>query len=421
MEASSLRARRFWLCSLAVVWLCGPLELSGGDWPQILGPERNGIAVEESIPDQIPADGLSLVWEHPVGSGFAGAAVAGTDCIVFHRRGEQEVVECLHAATGQSQWKQTFDCGYRSAISSDDGPRCVPLISGKRVIVFGANGGLRCLARENGEVMWQVETHDKWDVPDGYFGAGSSPIVVGDLVIVNVGAARDAAGVVAFKLDSGEVVWEKTDNLASYSSPVLTRVGQQDCVIVVARYNTVGLDPKTGDELFSIRFGARGPTVNGASPVVVDQHLLLTASYRIGAVWGKLDAEGFQQVWQSDEIVSSQYATPIVLNGVIFGVHGRQDSGTASIVCFDPGTRKIHWSHEGLDYGTLIAADGRLLYLSCMGELMAFRASTTAYTQLWRTRIQSPTPSGYRLPALSNGRLFVRDNEKLRCVSLSGK
>ncbi|MFP6763144.1 MAG: hypothetical protein VB858_05990, partial [Planctomycetaceae bacterium] len=113
-----------------------------GDWPQILGPNRNGIAVGEKIADSWPAAGPAELWSKPVGDGFSGVAVQRQKSIVFHRVGNEEVAECLHPATGRLLWKVTFPTAYVPSFTSDRGPRAVPLIDGNRVYLFGARGGL---------------------------------------------------------------------------------------------------------------------------------------------------------------------------------------------------------------------------------------------------------------------------------------
>ena len=393
---------------------------TAGDWPQILGPDRNGIANDEKLADSWPSSGPKVLWEIPVGEGLAGVAVSGETVVAFYRTDDnRELVVAVDAATGKQRWEQGFKTTYVSGINSDNGPRCVPVISGNRVIVFGAGGGLRCLDFKTGDVLWQVETYSKWKVSEGYFGAGSSPLVVDDIIILNVGASRQDAGIVAFDLKDGSVKWTSSQQAASYSSPIATRIGKTNVAIVTARLATVGIDVASGKELFSIRFGQRGPTVNGANPVVVDDRLFLSASYGIGAVWGKIAEDGFVELWRSDEVCSSQYATAIADNGVLYGVDGRQDFGPVVIKCFDPETRKELWSQGGFEYGTLLKADGKLLFLSCQGELVMIRAAKDGYQELARAQVQKADSGGYRLPALAGGRLFVRDSRSLRALDLS--
>lgn len=396
-----------------------PVPGRAGEWPQILGPNRDGVAEAEMLAETWPETGPRVVWQRgDLGSGFAGVAVARNHVLLFHRVGGDEVVVSFQANTGQPEWSQGFATAYRPSFTSDDGPRCVPLIDGDHVIVYGAAGGLRCLKLASGEVVWTRETHEDYGAPEGYFGAGSSPIVVDNLVIVNVGGARMGAGVVAFDRTSGKTVWKATEELASYSSPILRTVNGTRHLLMVTRLKALSLDPATGQVRFEMPFGQRGPTVNGANPVVVKDRLFLSASYGVGAVWGHIAAEEFTELWRSDSIMSSQYATCVPVQDKLVGIDGRQDVGAVALKCFDPETRAVAWSMGDLDYGTLLRAGDKLLVLTCGGELILARARTDRYEELARAKVQEPTFRGYRLPALAGGRLYIRDEDTLRCLQV---
>src|SRR5262249_52236776 len=121
---------------------------TAGDWPQILGPMRNGRAQQETLLDSWPSDGPRTIWQRGVGHGYAGVAIVGNACVLFHRQGDEAIVEQLNAATGERQWKRSFPTHYVSEIAPDDGPRCAPLVDKDQVIVFGADGDLHALSLE---------------------------------------------------------------------------------------------------------------------------------------------------------------------------------------------------------------------------------------------------------------------------------
>lgn len=405
-----------WLTACTGILFCLN-AVSAGDWPQILGPNRTGVADGEILLRTWPAAGPRQNWSKKVGSGFAGVAVVDDRAIVFHRVGSEEIVEVVSAKTGKPLWESASPCDYRSGISSDSGPRCVPLVHNSRVVTFGAGGELRCLELATGKEIWKRNVQADFGAPEGYFGSGSSPVVYQNLVIVNVGS-RQSAAVVAFDLTSGKTIWQSFDDTASYSSPLVTNVNGDDVAIVVSRFHALMLEAKSGKLLSEMPFGMRGPTVNGASPVMFGDRLFLTSSYRIGSVMAKV-GDGFSDLQKSgEELLASQYATPIVDGNVMFAVDGRQDSGDATLKCFDPVKEEILWQKTGFDYGTLVRADRQYLFLTCGGELIRFADNTIAYQEISRDQILNPTPQGYRLPAISNGRLFVRDDETLKCLQV---
>lgn len=409
-----LRARR--LFALALI-LCFAEHLAAGDWPQILGPNRNGIADAEKLAAAWPAAGPKSLWQKSVGRGFAGVTVAGGKAILFHRIDDQEVIECLDPKTGKSKWKAPFPTKYVSSIAEDDGPRCTPLMAGDRVYVFGARGGLHCVSLADGKKVWSRDCAEEFKAPDGYFGAGSTPILEGDKLLVNVGAGRNQAGIVAFDAATGKTVWQATDELASYSSPIAVTLDGVRHVIFVTRLSALSLDPDNGQVRWKFPFGARGPTVNAANPVVIDSHLFLTASYNVGAVWAKIDKNDARILWKNDDTLSSQYPTPIPLAGLLYGIDGRQDVGTARLRCIDPKDGSVRWTQEGFGMAAGILADGKLLLVKTGGDAVMIDPSPAGLKQLAKANLLGGTIRA--LPALSNSLLYVRDEGMLKCFDLS--
>ncbi len=404
---------RFFAAALAVLLLSN--DSFGGDWPQILGPHRDGIATGEQLLSSWPANGPQEIWKTDVGQGFAGVAVRNNTLVLFHRLGNQEVVEARSAVTGAEIWRSEFLCRYQSGMSSDAGPRCVPIITRKNIFVYGVNGMLRCLDVKSGDEVWHVDTWKQFSAPEGYFGAGSSPVLVQDRLIVNVGG-RDNSAVVAFSVKDGSTIWQAFSDTASYSSPIVAKIDGQQHAIVVTRMNTISFDPLDGRIRFQFPFGMRGPTVNGATPVIVGDHLFVSSSYRVGSVWAKIEKDSSQPTRSGEDLLATQYATPVRHNGLLFAVDGRQDIGSATLKCIDPSSQKVLWQEGGFDYGSLICVNDEMLFLTFAGDLMRFKANATRFQRGQVSSVLDNTPRGYRLPALSNGRLFVRDDKTLKCL-----
>jgi outer membrane protein assembly factor BamB len=292
----------------------------------------------------------------------------------------------------------------------------VPTIHDGRVITFGAQGVLNCYDLESGERQWSHATHAEFGAREGYFGAGSSPLVVDGRVIVNVGGREQEAGVIAFDLATGNLAWQAVADEASYSSPVLATVGGRTQVVLLTRYKCVGLDPADGKVGFEFPYGLRGPTVTAANPVIVGDHLFLSASYGIGAVWGRLTARGFEEAWNSNDVLSSQYTTCIEHDGKLIGVDGRQDIPPAALKCIDPVTRKELWSAPIPGYATLIKADGKLLIARTDGTLALAELRMDAFQPLAQAQVFEGVTRA--LPALADGRLYVRDGRTLKCLAV---
>jgi outer membrane protein assembly factor BamB len=403
-----------WLCLLA---LFAPAA-RGGDWPQILGPARNGVAAaDERLAAAWPAAGPREVWRRPVGAGYAGLAVVGTRAILFHRAADREVVEALDAATGATLWQADWPTRFQPQVGGGAGPLCTPVVQAGTVITYGAQGVLAAHDLTTGRQRWVRETHREFSAPEGYFGAGSTPLVIGDRVIVNVGGRGDA-GIVAFALDTGATVWQRTAEAASYSAPVAVDVAGVPHALLVTRLSCLLVDAATGEVRWRFPFGQRGPTVNAATPLVLGgDRLLATSAYGIGCVCAAFDGAAATPLWQGAGPLASQYCTPVLVGDHLYGVDGRDDLPPAEFVCVDAATGREAW-RERLDaYGTLLVADGKLVVAKTDGELLLVRPDATRLEVLARCRPLAGTVRA--LPALAAGRLYLRDDATLTCLSVA--
>ena len=381
--------------------------LMAGDWPQILGPSRSGVSVGEKLLTSWPADGPKVNWKYRVGAGFAGVAIAANRVIVFHRVDDKDQVDAIDLVRGTVQWRSGYEAHYQGGVNADLGPRCVPLIHKGHVYVYSAAGDLHCLRLEDGKKVWSRASYEDFAGNEGYFGAGATPIVAGGYLLVNVGGAGNA-GLVAFDLLTGKTAWQATAEKASYSSPTLATIQGRQHAIFVTRASTIAVDAMNGKIAFQFPFGARGPTVNAATPLVIGNKLFVTASYQVGAkmmVISKNEGK-VTSLWASDEIMSSQYSTAVHHQGYLYGFHGREDVGSGSLRCVDVAKGTVKWSADGLKVGHLIRSGDLLLVLSVDGSLSLVKASAQAYEKLAQANVAQGATRA--LPALSQGRLVLR-------------
>jgi outer membrane protein assembly factor BamB len=396
------------------VFICG--LLTGADWPQFLGPNRNCISSETGLLLSWPQNGLPRLWDKAIGEGFSGPVVAGERLILFHRVGDKETVECLDAATGKERWKYDYPTTYRDALGKGNGPRSTPLIANNRVYTLGAEGRLHCLELESGKKVWDRNLANDYQTRDSYFGVGSTPILDSDRLILNLGAK--GAGIVAFDPASGKEVWKATDDAASYSSPVAATIDGARHVIFLTRAGILSLDPQTGAIRFSKPWRARiDASVNAATPIVVGDDVFFTAEYATGAILLKARKDNLQEVWKKDKILSCHYNTPIHHGGHLYGIDGRQEGGAAQLRCVELQTGKVLWAKEQFGCASLLLADGHLIALREDGDLVLIEASPQAYREKARFYALKSGPCRAEI-ALANGRLYARDNEKLVCWNL---
>ena len=387
---------------------------AGADWPQFLGPARNGVSSETGLVQTWPKKGPPVLWEKEVGEGFSGPVVAGDRLILFHRVGDEAVVECLDAATGKGRWQTATPTAYVDGFGKGNGPRSTPLVAGGRVYTLDPEGLLQCLDLETGKKVWWRALHKHYEVRPGFFGVGTSPVLEGDLLLVNIGGK--GAGIVAFHKDTGKEVWKATGDDASYASPVVVNIGGARQAVFFTREGLVVLDPATGKVRFKKRWRSRlNASVNAASPVVAGDDIFLTACYGTGAVLLHVTREGIEEVWKNDESLSCHFCTPVYADGHLYGFDGRQEEGT-SLRCVEWKTGRVRWSQAGFPCGPMIAADGHLIILSETGDLVLVEITPAGYKEKARAAVLT-SPCRANL-ALAGGRLYARDGKKLVCWNL---
>lgn len=385
------------------------------DWPQILGPGRNGIYTGPPIVASFPRTGPPLLWKRDIGAGFAGPAVAAGKLVLFHRINNRETVEAMDAATGKAVWTFDYATSYRDDFGFDEGPRAVPVISGGRVFTHGADGWLHGLDFATGKKLWAVDTRRVFDAPKGYFGVAASPLVDGDRVMVNVGGKT--GGIVAFDAASGKTLWTSTSDEASYSAPVLAEITGQPTAVFFTRTGLVALDPVNGNVRYQFRWRARmAASVNAAAPIVVKDQIFLSASYGTGAVLLQVANNAVKPIWSGDESMSNHYSTSVYKDGYLYGFEGRQEFGQR-LRCVELATGKVMWDVEGFGAGSLLIAGEALVIMRESGELALAPASPKAFRFASRAQLLPGVVRAY--PALADGRYFVRNDRQLGAFDLT--
>ena len=345
----------------ALIALAMGLQSPTSDWPQFLGPERNGIYRGPALAETWGASGPRVVWRKQIGQGFSGPVVVENRVILFHRVSNREVVEAFDAKTGASQWQYAYPTSYRDDFGFDEGPRAVPVVASGVVYTFGAEGQLNAIELATGKRIWSEDTMRRFGVAKGFFGAAGSPLVENGRVIANIGGRN--AGIVAFDAKTGKVVWMATSDEASYSSPVGATFSGRRYAIFLTRNEFVGLDPATGAVGFQRPWRARiAASVNAATPVVIGDLIFISAEYGPGAAVLRWDGSKLAELWASDDVLTNHYATSVYHNGYLYGFHGRQEFGP-SFRAVELRTGKVRWSEEKFRAGSVTLAGDRLLIL----------------------------------------------------------
>jgi len=403
-------------------------------WPAFLGPRRNALCTESPLACAFGPGGPPLVWALERGEGLASPAVAEGRLVFTHRIAGQVHVDCHLPETGERLWRHSFPCDYSGRFYDNGGPRATPTIAKGRVVVHGAGGLLVCLDLADGRRVWQRDTTAERKVGDDYFGVVSSPLVIGDLVVQNVGAPGGAS-VVAFDLATGERRWGAGEQWGpSCASPVPARIAGADRILVLAGGES---DPPTGGLMVlsptgeltgELPFRSRTTlSVNGPSPVPVGDSVFLTAAYNVGSALVDIDAEGrCKERWRDRRSLALEFSTPIYVDGLIVAIDG-VSGRSGALVAVDPATGAER-ARKTLEFeavlgqgeaarevttsvgkGSLLHADGVLWILGDTGHLITARLEQgefelVADTQLFYAR-ETWTPL-----VLSGGLLYVCQN-----------
>ena len=432
---------------LCAAMACAAEKSVSAEWPRILGPADNGTTTESGLMRKFPAEGLRAVWQMPLGSGMGGPAISGGRIVIFHRLGEKETVECRDAATGKQRWIFKYDAEYRPRYGGGSGPRTSPVMADGRVFVFGVSGFLHCLDLATGKAIWQHDCAREFSMRPAFFGFGSTPLVMGNRVIVQLGGVVEGKPVnsVAFDVATGKLLWAAEHEWgASYASSVPAKLHGRECVLVFAggmsRPATGGLlvvDAADGKVLAAVPHRAdMAESVNASSPVVASSEpgkaarIFVSETYTAGGLCVEI-AKDFAtgKAWLAPNF-GMYWMTPLVRDGCLFGFTGQSEQ-LAELVCHDIASGRELWRDDlGRKFGRanlLATADG-VLCLGEFGDLAWLDLSAKGGKVIERAKLFD-APETWTPPALSHGLLYIQQNEpgrdgtkpRLICYDLRAK
>ena len=418
----NMHARRCSLCGIfiaAIFWLTAavilPTPSKAEDWPTFLGPNRNGSIFETNLATTWPKEGPRALWQRQVGEGFSGPVVSAGKLVLFHRVADRETVECLDAMTGKELWKADYPSTYKDDFGFEEGPRSTPAVADSRVITFGADGMLNAWELATGRMLWSIDTRATFKSGKGFFGIACSPLVEGNAVILNIGG-KDGAGIVAFDTASGKVLWQATDDEASYASPVAATLGDRRCILVITRTALVALNPGDGKVVFRHAWTPpMNASVSAATPLVIGDLIFISASYGTGTSLLRFKEPAPGVIWSRDEVLSAHYATSVHHDGFLYGFDGRQEQG-CELRCVELKTGKVRWIESGLKAGTVTLANDLLLVMTERGELIQAPAAPGGFKPVSRAQILPFVVRAH--PALADGLFYARSKDKLVCIDL---
>jgi outer membrane protein assembly factor BamB len=441
-----------WLVVLAFLGLTASTALAD-DWPQWLGPKRDGIWRETGILAKFPADGPKIRWRTPIDAGYSGPSVANGKVYVTDRvrkvaaeepKGKKaknfgvERVLCLNEADGAVIWKHEYPCEYRIFYAS--GPRCSPIVAGNKVYTLGAMGHLFCFDAATGKVHWSKELLKEYSMNVGQWGFAGHPLVDGDRLICLVGGEGSVA--VAFNKDTGKEIWKALSaGEPGYAPPMIYDIAGKRQLIIWHPDSINSLNPETGAVYWTQNYGDKKITINAGLTVPtprLDKDKLFFTAFYDGPLMLKFNSDGQPHIlWKGQgtgelpkrtDGLHSIMPTPIIKDGHIYGV-----CSYGELRCLDELTGKRLWeTHEAttkksVRWGNafLIEHADRFFLFNEQGDLIIARLSPKGYKEIDRANIIAPTnnmagrPVVWSHPAFANRSVYVRNDKEIVCVSLA--
>ncbi|MEK6793725.1 MAG: PQQ-binding-like beta-propeller repeat protein [Spirochaetota bacterium] len=399
--------------------------LTAADWPQFLGPDRNAVSSETKLIRSFPEGGPAIDWKTSTGDGFGGAAIAAGKLYFLDRAGDNDAVRCLDAASGKELWRYAYPA---PAKISYPGSRATPTVNGVLVYVVGPKGHFTCLDKETGKVVWQKNIMDDYGSKLPTWGYSQNPLVYKKTVIVSVFA--DSAGLVAYDLASGDVVWKSRtlSGGACYVSPVLAEVdGIEQVLIISAKTKSgsgeiAGFDPNTGADLWS--YDGWQCTIPISFPLAVgDGKFFITAGYGAGSVMIQVKKSGssfsVSKVFATQDC-GAQIHLPLFINGYLYA-HSNDNSRRDGLVCLSlDGEKKWGTGKEpNFEKGGMLSADGVIYSVDGdSGILYIIDPSPDGYKPLAQAKVLT-TKTAWAPLAIANGKLYLRDQKTIYCVSIA--
>lgn len=405
------------LTILLVLAIAGvPKTSRAADWPQFLGPERNGISSETDLLDAWPENGPKEVWRVDGGVGMSGVAVSKGRAITLIQKEQQQWLVALDAKTGTTVWQTSVADAYKNGMG--DGPRATPAISGESVFAFTGEGILACAKLSDGSIRWKRNTVKELNGKIADYGMACSPLVNGNHVIVTVGAPGST--VAAYDVNSGQLSWKVGNDRCGYSSPAIRQVAGTTQLVAYTGNSVLGIDPGAGKILWRFPY-VTDYDCNIATPLAHRGRVFISSGENHGSAMLAIAPEEATptEVWGSHgskSVLRCEWQTPILIDGHLYGFDNVGSAGAVShFTCVNAETGEQVWRKVRFGKGNLIAADGKLWICTMKGEFVVLEATTEGYRELGRKKMIGTTR---QMPTLADGLIYLRDSEQILCLDV---
>ncbi|HTB11451.1 MAG TPA: PQQ-binding-like beta-propeller repeat protein [Bryobacteraceae bacterium] len=380
------------------------------DWPQWRGPNRDGISAETGLLSAWPSGGPKVIWRvSGLGIGYSSFSIVNGRMYTQGQRGKQEFVLALDVKTGNKLWETPTSRDFENDRGS--GPRGTPTFDNGKLYAMTGEGTVVCLDAATGKILWQMDSVKKFGASVPHWGYSESPLIDGDRVIVMPGGR--GASLVSLDKRTGEVQWKTGDDYAGYSSAILADVNGSKQVIALSGRSAFGVQESTGELLW--RYGKIANNVaNIATPIYQDGAVFLSTAYDTGCALLKLNPKGMQEVYFNRDMMN-HYSSSVLIDGTLYGFTN------ALLSAMDFKTGKQLWKNRSVGKGSVTYADKHLYALGEDGVVGLIDADRDGYREVSRFEYQKGSLPSWSPLVISDGRLYLRDQDNLTSYDIKGK
>jgi outer membrane protein assembly factor BamB len=379
-------------------------QRASSDYPQWRGQNRDGAA-SAFVPPKAWPETLTLRWKSEVGLGYATPLVVGSRIYVFSRRGDNEVMGALDAATGKEVWQASYPVSFtmnKATAKHGPGPKSTPVFADGKLFSIGMTGIVTAFDAATGKQVWQKPGSELVPI---FTTHAFSPAVDRGLVIFHVGG-HDKGAVTAFDVNTGATRWSWNGDGPSYGSPIVADLGGTRQVITLTQSKLIGLDAATGSVLWERPFVSANFT-NSATPILFDQMVIVSNGGPVTAI--ALAKRG--NAWVAEDAWTNPDVPYRLSNPVLDGdrVIGLSQRNTGQYFALDAKSGKTLWISEGRQAANaaIVQAGDIVFSLEDDGELVVARNSATAFELVRRYKVAEAET--WTQPAISGNRIFVKD------------
>ena len=395
---------------VALLGFAAPLAVAA-DWPQWRGPARDGISAESGLLEEWSPGGPPLLWKtNGLGEGYSSVAVSGGRVFTQGQKQRRQFVIALDEETGAILWEIPLGNSYRHG--RGNGPRGTPTVNQGNVYALGGEGSLICVEATTGKRLWYSNLLKRFGGRNTSWGISESPLVDGNRVIVNAGGS--GASVVALDKKNGNLIWKSQSDEAGYSSAVAAQAGGVHQYVVLTGEAAVGLRADSGRLLWRYE-RVSNRTANVATPIVRGDHVFVSSDYGTGGALLELtedrgDLEAREVYFNRD--MRNHYSSSVLVGDYLYGYSSR------ILTSMNFKTGEVAWRDRSVGKGQIIYADGHLYLLSEDGDVGLVEATPDGYREKSRYSIGRGDYPTWALPAIANGKLFLRDQDRLFCYNI---